>query len=79
MWRDGLSVGGNHLFVRILMIENFDSTILLPSYHHLGLIHGDLSCGTKNGDYISASTRDENRVAFKYGQSLHHTMGANVF
>lgn len=69
------SVGGDHLlFVRtLIVIVNFDTTLLSLtrslSYHHPKQIHGDLSFGTKNGDYISASTgSDKNRVAFKIAQ-----------
>jgi hypothetical protein len=68
------SVGDDHLlFVRtLIVILNSDTTFLSLtrslSYHHPELIHGDLSFGTKNGGYISASTGSnkmrKNRVAF---------------
>lgn len=90
------SVGGNRLlFVRtLIVIVNSDTTLLSLtrslSYHHPRLIHGDLSFGTKNGDYISASTRSDkmrkNRVAFKIAllwsissSFLKNTAGANGF
>lgn len=57
----------------LIVIVNFDTTLLSLtrslSYHRPKLIHGDQSFGTKNGDYISASTGSDkmrkNRVAFK--------------
>jgi hypothetical protein len=55
LWVGRPSVGGDRLLVGVrtlIVIVNFDTTFLshpLPSYHHLELVHGDLSFVTKNG------------------------------
>src|ERR1700733_8443839 len=70
----------------IIVMVNSDTTFLshpLPSYHHLELIHGDLSFRTQNGDYISASTGSNKvRIGLRYKMTQscqsHHFLKHDV-